>query len=253
MKTSSIVVLASALALCTLGTTTACGGDDSSGSGGKKATGGTGGTGATGGTGGTGGVSGSGTGASGGTAGTGGGNPAPPTLGTQIDRIGRPAINTALNKVFEADDAKKQPAKDAYNGDATTTNWVNAYAPEFISNLAIFDGLDGTCGNQLAYTATDAGSPYSTLAGVLASDWLMMDTTKTTCGYLGVEAPIVGLGTGNCGGRTLTDDVIDASYSGLAAGTAGFDSSTGAPLVGDGIAANDVAFSATFPYLAAPN
>jgi Domain of unknown function (DUF4331) len=246
MKTSSLVILASALALA-FGATTACGGDDSGG--GKSATGG-GGTGATGGSGG---VSGSGTGASGGTAGTGGGgNPTPPTLGKQIDRIGRPAINTALNHTFDPNDTTKEPAKDAYNGDLTPTNWANAYGAEFAANLAIFDGLDTVCGNQLGYSVSDAGgSPYATLAGVLANDWLMMDTTKTSCGYLGVEAPLVGLGTANCGGRPLDNDVMDASYSGLAAGTDGF--VAGVPAVGDGIAANDVAFTQTFPYLAAPH
>src|SRR5438045_6193332 len=45
----------------------------------------------------------------------GGGPPAPPALGAQIDRMGRPAINTALNNTFNADAASKGKAKDAYN------------------------------------------------------------------------------------------------------------------------------------------
>jgi hypothetical protein len=252
MKTTSIFVLVSGLALA-LGATTACGSDDDDGGGGGKAgTGATGGSsGGNGGTGGTGGGSGGTAGATGGSGGTGGGNPAAPALGTQIDRMGRPAINTALNKVLTTDAAVKQAGKDAYNHDTTTSNWATQYGAEFAGNLAVFDGLDNDCGNQLLYTPTDSGSPYGTLAGALSSDWLIVDTTKTACGYLGVEAPILGLGAGNCGGRKLTDDVIDLSYSGLAAGTSGFPG--GAPAVGDDVASNDSAFTDTFPYLAVPH
>lgn len=250
MKTRSVAILVSALAL-SLGATTACGSDDDDGGGGGKA-----GTGATGGSsGGSGGTSGGGSGgtagATGGNGGTGGGTPAAPTLGAQMDRMGRPAINTALNKVIETDATAKQAGKTAYNQDPTASNWGTQYGAEFAKNLAIFDSLDTVCGNQLLYSPSDAGSPYGTLAGALSSDWLIVDTTKTACGYLGVEAPILGLGTGNCGGRQLTDDVIDLTYSGVAAGTAGFDSS--GPLIGDTIDANDKPFTDTFPYLAAPN
>jgi hypothetical protein len=255
MKTTSIFVLVSGLAL-SLGATTACGSDDDNGGGGGKA-----GTGATGGSsGGSGGSSGGGSGgtagATGGNGGTGGGNPTAPALGTQIDRMGRPAINTALNKVLEPDATAKQAGKDAYNHDPTASNWATQYGAEFAGNLAVFDALDkgptsGGCGTQLLYGASDAGSPYTTLAGALASDWLIVDTTKTACSYLGVEAPILELGTANCGGRALTDDVIDLSYSGLAAGKDGFPG--GAPAVGDNVTANDKAFTPTFPYLATPH
>ena len=105
------------------------------------------------------------------------------------------------------------------------------------------DGGDPTfsgCGNQFAYELTD---DYSALAGVLADDVLTVDMSKArdTCGYLGREA-----GLDSCGGRTLADDVIDVSYSVLATG----DPAAG---VGDGVAANDKAFSDSFPYLAGPN
>jgi hypothetical protein len=275
MKRQTLLFLVSALVVGSA-SLTACGGDDDSGSGGKGkggtgAKGGTGGTGAKGGTGGTvsggtggtisGGTGGTGGTVSGGTGGNTGGTggvaggdggtiPTPPTLGAQIDRMGRPAINTALNKTFELVAATKQAGKDAYNVDNDPTKWATAYASEFAGNLAVLDGLDTVCGNQILYSAEAAG-PYNGLAAVLTGDWLLMDTTKTTCSYLGVEAPIVGLGAGNCGGRPLDNDVIDASYSALAAGKAGFDSA-GKPLVGDGVPAPDKTFGTTFPYLAAP-
>jgi len=50
--------------------------------------------------------------------------PPAPTLGAQIDRIGRPAVNTALNAVFEPDAAKKAAQKDAYNQASNADAWA---------------------------------------------------------------------------------------------------------------------------------
>ena len=76
--------------------------------------------------------------------------------------------------------------------------------------------------NSLASPATDA------LAGLLLPDILTIDLSKPV-GYLN--------------GRGLADDVIDISLQAI----------TGSTTIGDGVAANDRAFSTTFPYLAAPN
>src|SRR5690242_6466996 len=70
---------------------------------------------ATGGTGGTAGTAGSGgTGGTGGTGGSGGADaaifPAAPILGAQIDRMGRPGINTALTNPFWDNSAANQAA-----------------------------------------------------------------------------------------------------------------------------------------------
>lgn len=79
--------------------------------------------------------------------------PAAPMLGAQIDRIGRPAVNTVLNHGFDAT-AAGGTAKDAYNANANPATWI-AYTPEFYKNMAILDSLDTlppTCG-----TGTGAG------------------------------------------------------------------------------------------------
>ena len=180
------------------------------------------------------------------------GNPnAPPTLGTQIDRFGRPTINTALNHTFDINTAAKGAAKDAYNQDQGVTGWPAAYAPQFAGNLAVLDALDQNtavsgsgCGNQFGFAL--AGN-YGALGGVLADDRLYMDTSQTTCsgtgGYLAVEISALITHTAtDCGGRTLGADVIKVTY-GAASGATGFD---------DGVAAPAVAPSTTFPYLAAP-
>lgn len=188
-------------------------------------------------------------------------NPAPPALGTQIDRLGRPAINTALNHTFDPNAATKGAAKDAYNQDNAQAGWVTANAGQQAANLAIFDGLDGPptaaaatagCGNQ--FLAQDAGTAtptnlqvYGALASVTADDRLWLNTAGTTCTtYLAVEANATKLiPNTDCGGRALTYDVIDSTYSIVA---------VGAPAgVGDGIDADPVKTGGTtFPFLAPP-
>lgn len=178
----------------------------------------------------------------------GGGTPAAPAIGAQIDRMGRPAINTALNNAFNPDETTKGAAKDAYNQAAPTT-WAT-YAPEFEKNLAILDGLDTNCGNQAFAdkTKTDA-TRYGTLAAVLANDRLWVNTGGTSCTtYLAVEATATALLPlpDDCGGRMPGYEVIKESYSLLAAG---------APSgVTDGVTpVPPRAQVLTFPYLDAPH
>lgn len=183
-------------------------------------------------------------------------NPGVPALGVQIDRMGRPAVNTALTNPYGVFVPQGQTTPDTtditrslYNGDANQQGWATAWGAAITANIAILDGLDaGICGNQFAYTAANK---YSTLASVLVNDALLMDTSKSTCagatadrGYLAVEAGLV-TGTPNttCGGRTLSYDVIDATYSVLAIGML-----TG---VTDGIA-EVTKPAAAFPYFQPP-
>jgi hypothetical protein len=169
--------------------------------------------------------------------------PAPPTLGAQIDRMGRPAINTALNHTFDPNPMTQNMAKDAYNADNQPTHWTT-FIPEIRANLAIYDGLDTVCGNQAGY-ATLTSPDYQTLATVLAGDVLWLNTASTTCTqYLGVEFNALpnAVPNSDCGGRTLTEDTIDVTYNALAGNAAM-----------NGIKAPASAPSTTFPYLAAPH
>jgi hypothetical protein len=199
-----------------------------------------------------------------GTADADAGIPAPPSLGTQIDRFGRPAINTALNHSFDPDVDAAGAAKDLYNADNSpdAATWVARYTPEFEKNLAILDSLDTTdagsgCGNQIFAGPLDAGAGrYATLASVLADDRLWINTAATSCTqYLGVELIATGVlpsdggpdgsPTNECGGRKLTFDVIDTTYSAAAVGALSG--------VTDGINAVPAKTSGTtFPYLAPP-
>ncbi len=207
--------------------------------------------------------------------------PAPPALGAQIDRMGRPAINTALTGPL-ADDPLKTAKKDAYNHAADAATWgatvvdpattpPRSVIGEFARNMAIFDALDqglfpgtpastppGTtgpgngCGNQVLHSATTG---YGTLATVLADDQLYVDTAKLTCNfYLSLEVEVAAqIPHSQCGGRTLFHDVVDTSYSLLSAGVFGFNPATFAPLIGDGVAVHADITPDTFPYLGVPH
>ncbi len=178
------------------------------------------------------------------------GPPAPPTLGAQLDRFGRPAINTALNHTFDpdtSDGGTKGTAKDKYNTDKAAAGWVAAYQPQFAGNLAIYDSLDSVCGNQ-PYAQADGGADrYKTLSSVLAGDKLWVNTGSTTCTtYLAVELNATGVVVNtDCGGRKLAYDVIDTTYSVVSGvGLSGFGDTIGPNATKTG--------GATFPYLSDP-
>ena len=109
---------------------------------------------------------------------------------------------------------------------------------------------------QSAAFITSFGRPLSlaqTLGGVLYPDILIVDTSKdpATAGWLSWAL------AGGWGGRKLADDVVDVGLSAIFSSLLTPEGAKCAPfqlpLCTDNIAANDRAFSATFPYLAAPN
>ena len=190
-------------------------------------------------------------GGTGGSGGTGGINIGPPpAIGTQIDRFGRPAINTALNKTFSSDTAMKDAAKDTWNKDANAATWAATFGPEVVGNLAVLDSLDTICGNQpLAAPEPITPTRYVGLAGALADDRLWVNTAGTACGqYLAVEADAaLGVENSDCGGRTLAYDVVDVSYSFLMAGDL-------QEAVSDGLEGDPAEIGGeVFPYLADPH
>jgi hypothetical protein len=172
----------------------------------------------------------------------------PPPLGAQIDRVGRPGINLALDHVFDTT-ASAGAAKNAYNADANPSHW-SSYVPEIARNLAVYDALDGTCGNQLGYGAF--GTPaYSALATMLAADALWVDTDAATCTqYLAVERTALGQAMADCGGWTPLEDAMYVTYNALA-GTLSAAMPPG-PLT-NGITTPSSPPSDAFPYLAVPH
>jgi hypothetical protein len=170
--------------------------------------------------------------------------PPPPVLGAQIDRVGRPGINLMLDHVFDTTPAAGT-AKDAYNADAVPSHWAS-YTPEIARNLAVYDALDGVCGNQLGATSTSAP-----LAPLLAADALWVDTAATSCAaYLAVERAALGqAGAGDCGGWAPTEDAMDV-FLNATVGTESADGGAGS--LSNGITTPTTAPLSTFPFLAPP-
>ena len=171
--------------------------------------------------------------------------PGKPLVGMLIDRLGRPAINTALTNPFNlVTGSTTAMVKNQYNA-AVPGNWGSYAARPYIAeNLAIFDGFDSNCGNQLLAGAAGANR-YIQMANLLADDRLYLNANSGTCTkYLALEQGV----QGDCGGRHPTMVVMDVTYNLLIAGslTAGWTNGVTADLDG-GIAAN-----APFPFLLAP-
>lgn len=199
------------------------------------------------------------------------GMPAPPVLGAQLDRIGRPVIVSALIGVFAAD-ASTAAQREVYARASDPAAWRTTMVrpnvtieDEMAANLAVFDAIDrgmavssGTlagCGNALKY----AGPPdaYAGAADIFADDQLYIDTSRTACtAYLALEIEYASAGTfvhDTCGGRTLNHDVVDVTYSVLAAGTQGLDpTSDFSGKLSDGVSVHgDI--SGAFPFLGPPH
>ncbi len=180
----------------------------------------------------------------------------PPTLGMQLDRMGRAGVNTALTDPFYTSKTDHNAKLDAYN-QASRSTW-QSFAPQFAAALGVYDGLDGICDNQplASPTAATRGSDdggasgeYGTLASILADDQLLLDTTVATCdpskNYLAVEIAVITKGTpASCGGRTPLDNAIDVTYAALSGGLL-----SSVPVVTGVTADADTANAATLPTL----
>lgn len=144
--------------------------------------------------------------------------------GGQVDRMGRPAVNTALIDLLSS-----TGLKDQYNQAQDPSTWAAMFQSHIQGNIAALDTLDGVVGNTLL--------PAETLAAVLADDQLVIDVSQPACdAYLAVELGVVG----QCGGRTLARDVIDDTLGAVVG-----------PGVGDNVS-NDSVFLDDFPFMGPP-
>jgi hypothetical protein len=152
-------------------------------------------------------------------------NPPPPPLGAvQIDRMGRAGVNTALTNPFfresvASEESQHEMIVDAYNAAHDPSQWVAMFSSLIAPNLAILDGLDGVCGNQVLAGPAPVAGRYTALANILADDQLYVNTASGTCNqYLAVEANVIGIANTDCGGRTPLENTIDITYSLVAVG-----------------------------------
>lgn len=198
--------------------------------------------------------------------------PAPPTLGAQIDRVGRPAITTALIGAFAIDPAKTS-IRTAYNQAADPSTWKSTVVQagvtieaELKTNLAVWDAFDtgmsltgAGCGNIMHYTGPAGPMSYQFMADVLSDDELHVDTSRAACTvYFALELEYLSGGTflhNTCGGRMPSRNVIDMTYSILAAGSNGLDGPANdfAPKLHGSLSPHADAKDTTFPFLGAPH
>jgi hypothetical protein len=161
----------------------------------------------------------------------------------QLDRMGRPAINTALILAEH---------KDLYN---FSDNSKGAFfVPEMAAFLEVIDGLDGDLSNGLASLFGETPD-FVALAEFLSTDVLLYNASLPACdgGYLAAEVSLLlELEQIKCGGRTLDQDVMDLTLQALIDITL-LVGNTNAVVVTDSVNANDVPFSTDFPYLAPPS
>lgn len=149
---------------------------------------------------------------------------APDRVFRQIDRLGNPLVSEVL---------LEKRSHGFHNAGMPSTDVANFKAPveAFVATVA---GRDVTV--------------QTTLSGVLLPDMLIVQTDRpvATAGWL-----TWALADGY-GGRTLTDDVVDAGLSALF-GPLLSTQNVSPGLASDHLAANDAAFDTAFPYLAGPH
>ena len=145
--------------------------------------------------------------------------------GKQVDRMGRPAINTVFlpNNPFPGEQKGQVPSKKNTFNKAQPRNDQAAFRGDVVNTLQVLFSLNDGAGDD----KTDDAAKISGLADVLLPDILTFDTAKSD-GFLN--------------GRKLSDDVIDAELNLVTEGT----------VATDCVSKNDRKFWPNFPYLASP-
>jgi hypothetical protein len=141
----------------------------------------------------------------------------------QVDRMGRPAINTVFNGLHAPTTSTLNNAeKEAFNR-------LNPSADRAVTSdnvVAVLGAIDNVLETNSAPNYSDA--QINGIANVLLPDTLTFQ---------------VGNSAGFLNGRKLADDVINAEFSLLTDGN----------VTSDGVDHNDKSFSSSFPYLAGPH
>ena len=141
----------------------------------------------------------------------------------QRERLGNPLVSeVTVRKAFHHDYNRGTPSADV----ASFTDDVTG----FITGVA---GRDAALANVIA--------------SVLLPDMLLVYPTRNPA-----SAGWLSWAFGGYGGRTLTDDVVDVGLAAIFGPLLGIDLGHVTPgLTTDNVNSNDVAFRATFPYVAA--
>jgi hypothetical protein len=162
----------------------------------------------------------------------------------QVSRLGQPLVNEVVIPVGKKDRFNaSDPADDAQFLDHVLHPELAALIPALYPGVNVPTDVDAGLGlggrEDLAAIFLTGIPGVNQPAHVKPAEMLRLNTS---------------VASGFPNGRTLTDDVTDAELRALAGATPftpEFNVSPNKDL-GDGVDANDQAFLATFPYLAAP-
>src|ERR1700730_4774974 len=165
----------------------------------------------------------------------------------QLNRVGRPLTKNALLGLNAADEVGDR-LKEQWN--AATPSRSAQFIPEIQKGLALYDGFDGVCGNQLLAKNEVASTRYHALAVLLTDDRLWINSASASCTqFFAVELARLAEQhalLNDCGGRTPNYNASNVWRSLLVKGT-----TSG---VDDGLDHDEHEPSATaFPFLAAPD
>ncbi len=152
----------------------------------------------------------------------------PSTDYVQVDRVGMPGVNTAVIT-----------SKDAYNAATPTDDNAGLFVSQIQTDvMALHTKLDAAI-TSAGFTPASTATSMAQAGPLIVPDELSIDTTHAA---------------GFPNGRQLTDPVMDITLAVilLDLGHAG-QSATSFSSLPLNPPANDVAFQASFPYLAAPH
>jgi hypothetical protein len=166
---------------------------------------------------------------------------------TQVDRVGKPSVSTSLIP---------PDRKDAYNQATDPSRDIADFGDDARRALS---GPDPSVTSCTMDTDCDAGyicggtvgcvNPISLAGGTLVNDAQAVNLINVAFpDVLSIDlSQATHYAVGSPGGRAPSDDTITTLLQGIA----GLLSIT--PVPDDGVAANDVALPATFPYFAPPH
>ncbi|MGE0879472.1 MAG: DUF4331 domain-containing protein [Acidimicrobiia bacterium] len=163
----------------------------------------------------------------------------------QVSRLGMPLVNEVVIPMGMKDRFNaSQPADDMQFAANVLNPELANLIPVLYPGVQVPKNVDaglGLGGREDIATIFLTGIPgLNQPANVKPAEMLRLNTSMTKSSFPN--------------GRTLTDDVVDIELQALAGNTAFTPEFQKAPnnVIGDGVSANDKAFTATFPYLASP-
>ena len=155
-----------------------------------------------------------------------------------LDRIGRPEI-TNVTLIGRGEDEDIRDAVNRHPAFGMSDAAVAKMETRLGEAIRYYDGLDG----QEDWT----GDASAALIEVLKQDFLVLDMDQPCArpGFFEIERAVLdGQPYANCGGRKVTDDIIDVLYT--------LYITRNREQIGDGVGAPDQPVSDAFPHLAPP-